>query len=109
MTLPESIEEEFGPAYEAGHAKHLRDRSFIGIALFLAVLTGLEVSTYFWDYGGFATPLLLILMVIKFGVVVAYFMNLRFDYRLLSWVFLSGLLLAVCVYIAVLLTFQYFD
>lgn len=109
MTLPESIEEEFGPAYEAGHAKHLPDRSFIGIAFFLVVMTGIEVSTYFWDYGGFATPLLLTLMVIKFGVVVAYFMNLRFDYRLLTWVFCAGLVLATVVYLAVLLMFQYFD
>jgi caa(3)-type oxidase subunit IV len=109
VSSPETIEEEFEPAYEHAHVRHLPDRGFIGVAILLGVLTLIEVSTYFWDYGGFATPLLLTLMVVKFAIVVAYFMNLRFDFKLLTFVFCAGLLLAVGVYLAVLATFQYFD
>jgi cytochrome c oxidase subunit 4 len=81
---------------------------YIKIAALLAVLTALETSTYWIDFGSFAMPLLIILMVIKFVIVVSYFMHLRFDNPLFSWLFYSGLLLAVGVYVAALATFEFF-
>lgn len=80
----------------------------IKIAVLLAVLTGIEVLTYFIDFGDVATPMLLVLMVLKFGIVVAYFMHLRFDNWLFTALFVVGLGLAVAVYIAALSTFQFF-
>ena len=52
--------------------------------------------------------MLLILMVIKFVMVVSYFMHLKFDNPLFSWLFYAGLLLAVGVYVAALATFEFF-
>ena len=43
----------------------------------------------------------------KFGLPVRN--TLRFDHRLFSWVFVSGLVLAVLVYVAVLSTFRYWQ
>lgn len=81
---------------------------YVRIALILAVLTALETSTYWIDFAGFNTALLLILMTIKFVMVVSFFMHLKFDNPLFSWMFYSGLLLAVGVYVGALATFKFF-
>jgi cytochrome c oxidase subunit 4 len=48
-------------------------------------------------------------MVIKFTTVVSLFMHLRFDNKIFSWLFYTGLFLAIFVYTAALLTFRFFD
>lgn len=87
---------------------HVSASFYVKIALILAVLTALETSTYYIDFGGFAMPLLLILMAIKFVMVASYFMHLKFDNPLFSWMFYTGLLLAIGVYVAALATFEFF-
>ena len=44
--------------------------------------------------------LLLVLMAIKFVVVAANFMHLKFDDKLLTRIFYSGLFLAVVVFVS---------
>lgn len=83
-------------------------RGYIVVALILAAITALEVSTYYVDFGPLFLPSLLIMMAIKFVMVVSYFMHLKFDNKLFSWLFYTGLLLAVGVYITALATFQFF-
>ncbi len=78
----------------------LSDWGYIKIALLLAVLTGAEVLIYFWPPGALEVPLLLILMVLKFWIVVAYFMHLRFDSKLFTYLFVAGLVLTIGVYAA---------
>jgi cytochrome c oxidase subunit 4 len=90
------------------HLLHPGDMLYVKVALILAVLTALETSTYWIDFGSFAMPLLLILMGIKFVMVVSYFMHLKFDNPLFSFVFYSGLGLAIGVYVAALATFEFF-
>jgi cytochrome c oxidase subunit 4 len=50
----------------------------------------------------------MIMMVIKFLMVVSYFMHLKFDNRLFSWLFYAGLILAIIVYVIALSTFKFF-
>ena len=85
------------------------DRHFIKIALILALLTALETSTYWIHLGSFATPLLLILMTIKFFMIILVFMHLKYDSKVFSTMFYIGLGLAVLVYSVFLSTFQFFD
>lgn len=93
----------------AGSGHHTpTDGYFIKVALVLALLTALETSTYWIHIGGFATPLLLILMTIKFFMIVLVFMHLKFDNKLFSVLFYIGLGLAVLVYAVFLSTFQFF-
>jgi cytochrome c oxidase subunit 4 len=47
-------------------------------------------------------------MVIKFALVVLFFMHLRHDARIFHFLFWSGLFLAVAVYVAALATFEFF-
>lgn len=100
-------------AHDDGHA-HPTDLMFVKVAVLLAAVTAVEVA---WSYlpwpdrglghiaevGG-----LLIMMGFKFFMVANVFMHLKFDNKLLTAVFYFGLILAVCVYLAVLFTFQFF-
>ena len=95
------------PEHEPAH-EHPSDWFYIQIAIFLFIVTGLEVSTYFVDFGGLAVPLLIVLMIIKFAFVVAYFMHLRFDSRLFTALFVTGLTLAFGVYFTVFFAFKLF-
>jgi len=73
----------------------------------LAVLTALEISTYWWPEGAATSALLIVLMIIKFALVALFFMHLQFDSKLLRSVFLGGLILAVGIYLATLSSFTY--
>jgi len=86
----------------------MSDAGYIRIAIILAAITGLEVSTYYVDFGVLFLPALLIMMVIKFVMVVSYFMHLKFDNKIFSFLFYAGLVLAIGVYAAFLATFKFF-
>lgn len=92
--------------HEAEHG--MSNVGYVRIALILAAITALEVSTYYVDFGPFFMPSLMIMMVIKFLMVVSYFMHLKFDNRLFSWLFYAGLILAIIVYVIALSTFKFF-
>jgi cytochrome c oxidase subunit 4 len=101
------------PADDAatGHETHdIPDSRFIVIAVILAVLTAIEVAiveiSSFPD--GLLVPSLLVLMAIKFYIVIAYFMHLKFDSRLFSVLFYIGLFGAVILYAVMLTTFHFF-
>ena len=86
----------------------MTDSGYIKIALILAAITALEVSTYYVDFGPLFMPSLMIMMVVKFAMVVSYFMHLKFENRLFSFLFYTGLGLALFVYITALATFKFF-
>jgi len=92
------------------HGDHASDTLYIQIALGLAVLTGMEVAwPYIVDDGPVLMWPLLIVMAIKFVIIAAFFMHLKFDSKILTRVFYSGLFLAVGVYVAALCTFRIFQ
>jgi hypothetical protein len=91
--------------------EYSRDKIYVLTAIFLGAITGVEVSTYAWpDFplwkGDMLVPVLMILMAVKFFTVAYIFMHLRFDKKILTWFFYSGLALAVLVYLAVLSMFR---
>ena len=94
---------------EHGHA-HPTDKSYVKIAVILAVLTAAEIATYPAEeaLGVLLIPILMVLMIIKFWYVAAFFMHLKFDTKMFSGVFVTGILLAVSVYMVVLAAFQHF-
>jgi cytochrome c oxidase subunit 4 len=107
---PERVEREGLPAEDAAHPG---PRQYIQIAVVLAVITLLEVLTYYLERGdfGFSIPraalvlLLIAMMVLKFVLVVLWYMHLRFDSPIYQRLFLTGLLLVLSVFLVVLLTF----
>lgn len=68
----------------------------------LFVLTALEVSTEWWpeDMSAITATALIIMMVIKFIIVALFFMHLKGDAKILSYVFFFGAVLAVSLFLA---------
>jgi cytochrome c oxidase subunit 4 len=92
-----------------GEAFSGHETLYIKIALLLAVLTGMEVAwPYIIDDGPVLMWPLLVMMAIKFVIIAAYFMHLKFDSVILTRIFYSGLFLAVGVYLVALITFGIF-
>ena len=89
------------------HGHHPTARDYVNIAIVLAVLTALEVSTYFFDFGAIAIPLLIVLMAIKFVMVAGFFMHLRFDTKLYGRLLYTGLGFAVTLYGITLIIFVF--
>ncbi len=77
---------------------HPTPRKYVRIALILGVLTALEVSTYFLDFGRVAIPLLIVLMAIKFVMVAGWFMHLKFDSAWFTLMMYTGLAFALVLY-----------
>jgi len=93
-------------------AHHPSDWEYIKIAIILAVLTAVEVGMFFLEDSIPAAGLyigLSVLMVVKFFIVAAWFMHLRFDTRWFTYVFVAGLVLAVGVYLLFFSVFDVFD
>jgi cytochrome c oxidase subunit 4 len=89
---------------------HPSDRHYVNIAIALALITGLEVGTYYLDLPSVALLIVLfVLMGIKFFLVASQFMHLKFDSAILSRIFYGGLFLAVIVYTVALSTFRLFN
>jgi cytochrome c oxidase subunit 4 len=90
-------------------SSHKPNSFYIKVAVALAIVTGVEVALYYLNLGGWYLPILLVLMVIKFLTVVSLFMHLKYDNKMFSYLFYSGLILALLVYLAALMTFRFFD
>src|SRR5680860_1292324 len=73
-------------------------RDYIRIAAVLAVLTAMEFSTYFFEFGALSLPLLLTLMSIKFGLIVGVFMHLKYDTKMFTRLMMGGLTAAGVLY-----------
>lgn len=106
-----AVAEHIDEHHDAGAHGHPSDLTYVKVGGILALLTGMEVSTYWWphDWHKVTAVLLIIMMVIKFSMVAGYFMHLKFDSKVLSGLFMAGLVLAVGVYIAALSALIYWD
>lgn len=97
-------------AHDDHDHEHPSDRSYVAIALVLAVLTAVEILLFVVE-DDIARSLnqiaLIVLMIVKFIIVGAYFMHLKFDNPILTRLFMFGLVLAVSVYLAMLSTFEF--
>jgi cytochrome c oxidase subunit 4 len=81
--------------------------TYLKVAFTLGSLTGLEVGVFYIDaLEGAFLPIFLILSVVKFALVVLFYMHLKYDSRLFSGVFIGGLVLAISVGIALMAIFQ---
>jgi len=97
-------------AHSDDHAGHPSDVTYWKIFAFLFAVTAVEVLLYYKSIPGvnLNNAALGILAIVKFVTVVGYFMHLKFDSRVLRRLFVTGLLLAVVVYCAYMLTLGVF-
>ena len=95
---------------ERGAHAHPSVKEYVRIGVILAVITAAEVATYYVqnDLGPWLRPILFTLAIIKFSMVVLWYMHLKFDSRLYSRLFVMGLAGAVTLYLIVLMTLRVF-
>lgn len=93
------------PQHDGGSTHHPSAADYVRIALILAFLTALEVSTYYFDFGRAGVPLLIVLMIIKFVLVVNEFMHLKYDTNIYRRLMVTGLVGAVLLYSITLVLF----
>jgi cytochrome c oxidase subunit 4 len=94
-------------AHGAGHPS---PKEYIRIGVILFVLTALEISaSYAGVSGGILIPTLLVLAIVKFALVVLWFMHLKFDDRRFARFFVMGLAGASILYLIVLISFKVFS
>jgi len=95
-------------AHPVEHA-HPGAKQYVGIAVVLTVITAIEVAVFYVPALHFAlVPILLTLSALKFGLVVMFYMHLKFDHRLFSWLFVVPMLIAVAVILALMALFGHF-
>ena len=95
---------------EAGADEHYSEWEYIKVALILFAITMTEVGIYYISGAMRAIiTLMLIMMVAKFSLVALYFMHLRFDSKLFRRLFVTGIILAVVVYMIVLTSLHVFS
>jgi len=73
------------------------------VGLILAVITLVEFLIFYVEsLGVLLIPIMLILSLMKFVIVVAFFMHLRFDNKLFTYLFFAGFILAAVIAVALL-------
>lgn len=95
-----------------GHREgaHPTAATYIKVAVTLAVLTAIEFGVFYLEMPNLVLiTVFLLLSLVKFALVILFYMHLKFDSRLFSGVFIGGLVLAVAVSIALMAIFQVLD
>ena len=89
----------------AAHS-HPRPRDYWLIAFVLAVITAAEAAVaYSTAVERFIAPILIIMSALKFVIVVAYFMHLKYEAKIYRNLFVIGIVAAPLLFGAVLFTF----
>jgi cytochrome c oxidase subunit 4 len=93
-------------AHAAGHPS---PKEYVRIGVILFVLTALEIAASYTEVSGAVLiPTLFVLAIVKFALVVLWFMHLKFDDRRYARFFVMGLAGASILYLIVLISFKVF-
>lgn len=88
---------------------HPNASKYFKIAIILCALTALEFVVFYLEFLSYGIiPVLAILSIGKFALVAMYYMHLKFDSKLFSVLFLTGLILASSVTIALMVLLDWF-
>lgn len=93
----------------AAHTGHPTPGTYFKVAITLSIITAIEVAIFYvTSLGKGIIPVLAVLSIGKFALVAMYYMHLKFDHKLFSTLFVTGLVLAVLVVFALIALFQFF-
>lgn len=93
-----------------GHSEpHPSNRTYVFVALVLAVITGVEVMVFYLEaLRPIIVPVLLVLSTSKFILVASFFMHLKYDNRVLRGLFAGPLFVAVAIILAMMALYGVF-
>ena len=99
---------------DRAHADHVHEhptwKQYKWVALWLFLITVVEVWAYYIPVlvnSKAFVPSILVMMVVKFAIVVMYYMHLKFDHKLFKALFVGPLVIAICTLIAFMFLFAY--
>ncbi len=90
------------------HVEHPEWPIYWKVGLFLTIITVVEVWAYYvpaFVASKLFVPLLLIMSAVKFAIVVAYYMHLKYDHKLFRALFTGPLIIAILTLIVLLFLF----
>jgi cytochrome c oxidase subunit 4 len=97
-------------ATHGGGGGHSTVKTYVQVAIVLAIITGLEVATLYIP--GIPNPVLvislLLMSAVKFYLVVGFFMHLKHDHQIMRALFVGPLLIAIVIILAVMALFGAF-
>ncbi len=98
-----------GDAIAHVHEEHPTWSTYWKVALFLTIITVVEVAAYYipsvvnsWVF----VPALLIMSAVKFFTVVMYYMHLKYDHKLFRALFTGPLMVAALTLIGLMFLFS---
>jgi cytochrome c oxidase subunit IV len=98
---PPSTQAPAGPPAES--SAHASVWTYLKVAGVLTLITALEVGViYIRQLTPIIVPLLLAMSAAKFLLVVMFFMHLRYDSRVLTFLFVAPMVLAMLLAVAVM-------
>ncbi len=105
LRWPQAAETEADDEVEFVAEGHLPASTYITVGMILAGITGIEVAVYYIGaLKGALLGILVSLSALKFALVAMWFMHLRFDSKIFSYLFVGGLALVTALLIVVLAT-----
>ncbi|HSL48885.1 MAG TPA: cytochrome C oxidase subunit IV family protein [Candidatus Deferrimicrobiaceae bacterium] len=97
-------------ATHGGGGGHATVRTYINVAIVLALITAVEVASLYIP--GIPNPLLvaslLVMSALKFYLVVGFFMHLKYDHQIMRSLFVGPLIIAVAIILAIMALFSAF-
>ena len=103
------MSQQVEPAEAEELHEHPSPKQYVWVAAILAIVTAGEVAIYyvgfFNDHPGALIAFLLAFALLKFVMVAAWFMHLRFDSHVFRRFFVTGIVLGLIIFGIVLWTF----
>jgi len=95
------------PSAGAVQQEHASVPTYLRVAVVLAILTAIEIGALYVPGlpPHILVTLILIFGTLKFALVVAFFMHLRYDSKLLTALFVGPLLIALAIILAIMALF----
>src|SRR5688572_9587185 len=101
---PEVVDHDRGAepdVHEPATPPHPGQAEYIRIAVILGVVTAVEVAIVYIQFlRPVLVPILLVLGAVKFALVVMFFMHLKFDNRLFTFLFTGPLIGMILILLA---------
>jgi len=97
-------------AHHAHGGGHATVKTYVNVAIALAILTAVEVASLYIPGvpNGLLVPSLLAMSVLKFFLVVGFFMHLRYDSNIMRVLFVGPLVIAIAIILALMALFSAF-
>jgi len=85
------------------HQTTARPVNYLGIFILLAVFTLVETLASYLQQTAIKFPVLIVLSLVKAVLVLLYFMHLKFDSRIFSYLFIAGCVLSIPLILVMLI------